>query len=92
MRTTLDIDEDVLQAAKELARAGKKTAGRVLSDLARRGMTAPHSRGGLEEGPTMILKDGFYVLANRAGALVTKELVDRIIEEADLEDAGLQEK
>lgn len=35
MRTTLDIDEDVLQAAKELAAARRLTAGRVISDLAR---------------------------------------------------------
>jgi hypothetical protein len=36
MRTTLDID-DVLKAAKDLARPEHKTAGRILSDLARRG-------------------------------------------------------
>lgn len=35
MRTTLDIDEDVLQAAKELAAVRRLTAGRVISDLAR---------------------------------------------------------
>ena len=35
MRTTLDIDEDVLQAAKELAAARCLTAGRVISELAR---------------------------------------------------------
>ena len=35
MRTTLDIDDDVLQAAKELAAARRLTAGRVISDLAR---------------------------------------------------------
>ena len=44
MRTTLDIDDDILQAAKELARAEKKTAGQVLSELARKGLTQP--RGG----------------------------------------------
>ena len=38
MRTTLDIDDDVLQAAKELAWKEKSTAGRVLSNLARRGL------------------------------------------------------
>ena len=38
MRTTLDIDDDVLQAAKELAQARRKTAGQVLSDLARKGL------------------------------------------------------
>jgi hypothetical protein len=30
MRTTLDIDDDVLAAAKELASAQKKTAGKVI--------------------------------------------------------------
>jgi len=39
MRTTLDIDDDVLQAAKEMARREHKTAGRILSELARRGLT-----------------------------------------------------
>jgi hypothetical protein len=42
MRTTLDIDDDVLQAAKELAEARQSTAGKVLSELARKGlMPAP---------------------------------------------------
>ena len=36
MRTTLDLDEDVLQAAKEIAAARGMTAGKVLSELARR--------------------------------------------------------
>lgn len=43
MRTTLDLDEDVLQAAKELAAARGTTAGRVLSDLARKGLAAPRT-------------------------------------------------
>jgi hypothetical protein len=34
MRTTLDIDDDVLQAAKERARRDKKTTGEVISELA----------------------------------------------------------
>ncbi len=38
MRTTLDIDDDVLLAAKELARREGETAGRVLSRLARAGL------------------------------------------------------
>jgi hypothetical protein len=36
-----------------------------------------------------VLKDGWYVLTNREGVAVTKGQVDRLIEEADLEDAGL---
>ena len=39
MRTTLDIDDEVLMAAKELARRESKTAGQVISELARRAMT-----------------------------------------------------
>lgn len=35
MRTTLDIDEDVLAAAKELARHQRKTAGQLASELMR---------------------------------------------------------
>lgn len=38
VRTTLDIDEDVLNAAKELARAQRSTAGRVISELVRKAL------------------------------------------------------
>jgi len=41
MRTTLDIDQDVLQIAKEMAALRKTTAGKVLSDLARQGLRPP---------------------------------------------------
>jgi hypothetical protein len=39
MRTTLDIDDDVLSAAKELDASQKTTAGRVISDLVRQALT-----------------------------------------------------
>jgi len=37
MRTTLDIDDDVLTLAKEMAAKERRSAGAVLSDLARNG-------------------------------------------------------
>jgi hypothetical protein len=43
MRTTLDLDADVLQAAKELAAARGSTAGKVLSELARKGLESPRT-------------------------------------------------
>ena len=43
MQTTLDIDPDVLQAAKELAEHRGTTAGKVLSELARNAL-APKTR------------------------------------------------
>jgi hypothetical protein len=89
MRTTLDIDDDILQAAKELARAEKKTAGQVLSELARKGLTQAAASGVGEEAATgYVMKDGWYQLPNRQGLVVTKEMVDRLIEEADEEEAG----
>jgi len=51
MRTTLDIDEDMLQIAKEMAALRKTTAGKVLSELARLGLrppdTSPSTRSGV---------------------------------------------
>ena len=44
MRTTLDIDEDVLNAAKEIAAVRGSSAGKVLSELARKGL-APTEKG-----------------------------------------------
>ncbi len=44
MRTTLDLEDDVLQAVKELAEVRGTTAGKVLSELARKGL-APTGAG-----------------------------------------------
>ena len=50
MRTTLDLDDDVLQAAKEIAAAKGLTAGKVVSDLLRKALepvTRPEFRNGV---------------------------------------------
>jgi hypothetical protein len=38
VRTTLNLDDDVMEAAKALARFERRTLGQVVSDLARRGL------------------------------------------------------
>lgn len=38
MRTTLQIDDDVLSVAKELAAQRRSSVGKVISDLARKGL------------------------------------------------------
>ena len=43
MRTTLDIDIEVLNAVKEISSRTGSTVGRVLSELARRALTQPQS-------------------------------------------------
>jgi hypothetical protein len=39
MRTTLDIDDDIMAAARELAAGDRRSLGSVVSELARRGLT-----------------------------------------------------
>ena len=41
MRTTLNIDDDVLAAARELAERSGSSLGAALSELARRGSESP---------------------------------------------------
>lgn len=62
IRTTLEIDDDVLQAAKELAATRGMTAGQVLSELARKGL---EPSPGSERGK---LRNGVPILPRRAGA------------------------
>jgi hypothetical protein len=83
VRTTLTIDDDVLQAAKELAGAQHKTTGQVVSELARQALTgvAP-----LPDGPTdplgQALAQRFGIEPRRApGAIVTNELVNQLRED-----------
>jgi hypothetical protein len=71
MRTTLDVDDDVLQAASERADREGRTIGKVLSELARRGLTA---NSGVAGGA---MRHGVPVLPSR-GAVVTLEHVQRI--------------
>ncbi len=59
MRTTLDIDTDVLQAAKEIAAMRKSTAGKVLSDLARQALRPPDTTPQMRNGiPLLPAREG----------------------------------
>lgn len=75
MRTTLDIDDDVLTAAKERARAEGRSAGAVISELARKGLAGPVREAG--DPPSFL---GIAPLPKR-GQVVTNELVDRLRED-----------
>ncbi len=88
MRTTLDIDDDILSAAKELAKAESRTMGEVISDLARRALTQA-SAGLADEQPTFRSNEfpAFPTLPKRGGPPVTTEMVRRIQDEIDIEDA-----
>ena len=77
MRTTLDIANDVLQAAKELARREKKTTGEVISELARRALTAPPGAP-TARAPKAV--HGFRPFPKRGG-IVTNERIDALRED-----------
>jgi hypothetical protein len=77
MRTTLDIDDDVLQAVKERARRANTTAGQVISELARHALSAPSPAPPVREPKAV---HGFKPLPSRGG-IVTNELIDRLRED-----------
>jgi hypothetical protein len=73
MRTTLAVDDDVLQAAKELAAVHGTTAGKVLSDLARKGL----QRGATAER----VRNGVPLLPRRRGPILTMKRVNELRDE-----------
>jgi integrase len=76
MRATLDLDDDVLNAANRIAREFGKTAGAVLSDLARRALSSTPAGSASGVGGVMPFES--------RGGVVTNEHIDRLREE----DAG----
>ena len=77
MRTTLDIDVDVLQAAKDLARREGTTAGAVISNLARKALTTSTDSPAPREPKSF---HGFRPFPKR-GRVVTNELIDKLRED-----------
>lgn len=74
MRTTLDIDEDLLAAAKELAIRQKTTAGQVVSRLLREALT-----GSATESSAPLPDSGFRAFPAR-GVVVTDALIEQLRE------------
>ena len=76
VRTTLDIDADVLAATKEIAKRQRKSAGQLASELMhealqlRAGRTSPKASG----------RHGFRPIPS-GGAPVSDELVNRMRDE-----------
>ncbi len=73
MRTTVDLDDDVLAPAKEIARKKGITLGRFLSDVTRQSMAG-------NEQPKV--RNGVRVFERKPGGpKVTMELVNRLRDE-----------
>ena len=75
MRTTLNLDDDVLEAARALSQQRGQAIGTVVSELARRSLT-PANAG--------TVRNGIRLFPARAGAgPVTPDLVKRLLDETD---------
>jgi len=86
MRTTLDIADDVLYAAREIARREKKPLGHIISDLARQAFANPPSgavqalrtpAGDVPRVEEQLARYGIKPVASR-GDVISNELIDRL--------------
>lgn len=76
MRTTLDIDDELLLTVKQIARQRKMTAGRIVSSLLRESLQPKVFE--------VRRRNGVPVLPRRANApVVTTELVNRLLNEEE---------
>jgi hypothetical protein len=71
MRTTLDIDDDLLSIAEERARQQCKPTGQVVSELIRQALQPQDA----------LFHNGIQVLPRRPGVVVTMEMVNRLRDE-----------
>lgn len=75
MRTTLTLDDDVLEAARAVAEQRGVAIGAVVSELARRGLEAP---------APVAVRNGMRLFPVREGAgVVTPERVRELLEETE---------
>ena len=54
MRTTLHLDDDILQAAKEIAESRKTTAGKIVSELVRKALERPERKARVRNGVPLL--------------------------------------
>ena len=79
MRTTLSLDDDVLAAAKVLARQRKQPIGSVISELARQGLAQANRQN---PEPAQIKRNGLMLIPRRLdGSAVDLELVNNLRED-----------
>jgi hypothetical protein len=72
VRTTLDIDDDVVTAARELAADQRRSLGSVISELARRGLTPARVEA---DGPVPVIR------VPAGTPPITPEMVRRALDE-----------
>jgi len=77
MRTTLNIEDDVLAAAKELARSRGTSAGDVVSQLLRHALSGVSGEGEKADAESAVVA-GFRPFQAERLQLVTNEQIDQL--------------
>jgi len=78
MRTTIDIDDDLLEAAKELARRERSTAGQVISRLLRSSLTGAGATPTASEKGRRRTVVGFRPFPAREGVIASNDQVNAL--------------
>jgi hypothetical protein len=73
MRTTIAIDDDVLTAARAIARQRNQPIGRIVSELARQSLRPPVARAERSGVPLLPVRD--------KGVIVTLDIVNALRDE-----------
>jgi hypothetical protein len=80
VRTTVTLDQDVYELATLYARGRGVTLGAALSELARKGSTAPSE----SPSPNLVRAPNGLLIFARQGRVITSEMVKAALEEDDL--------
>ena len=75
VRTTLDIDDDVLRAVKEIADRENSSAGRVISSLARKALSTRAKSPKLRNGIPVLPSRGDVISLDHVRKLLDQENV-----------------
>ena len=76
MRTTIDIEDDLLEAVKEIARRQHVSAGKVISRLLRAALSGTEQGGMASDSEYAV--EGFRPFVSMSGRIVTNEKVDQL--------------
>jgi hypothetical protein len=81
MRTTIDLDEELLRTAKAIAESRGQTLSRVITDLAWKALSPDRN--------DFTTRNGFPVLSVSSGARpVTPEHIAELLDRADSDEVG----
>jgi RNA:NAD 2'-phosphotransferase (TPT1/KptA family) len=80
MRTTLDLEPDVLIQARQIAQMQRTSIGKTVSRLLRERFQTPQQANATADPNGFVYRNGFAVLPSR-GEVVTAEHVQRLMDE-----------